>query len=316
MAVHELPVTDDTTRFGVMDRDDPPVLTVESGDEVVSGTRGIWADSITRDSTLEDLIRLRTEVHPGVAGHTLTGPIAVRGARPGDTLRVDVLELTPRPYGFNMQFPGSFGTGLLPEDFPEGRLTHFALDVESMTTDAFGLTVPLLPHLGTIGVAPRESGPHSTVPPGTHGGNMDVESIRAGSSVYFPIWKAGADLSFGDGHARMGSGEVCLSAVECAMERVRLRLVVEGGVQLERPRVETPTHWITLGFDADLLVAAKQAVRDMIRLLTEKTGMSAPEAYGTCSIAVDLWVTQVVNQVRGVHAKLAKSVLDAGGASG
>lgn len=309
MAVHELAATDDTTRVGVTDRENPPVLTIDSGDEVITKTRAIWADSVTPNSTLDDIIRLRTETYSTVGAHTLTGPIAVRGAKPGNVLRVDILELVPRPNGFNMQFPGSFGTGLLPEDFADGRLTHFDLDVKNMATNAFGLTLPLSPHLGTMGVAPRESGPHSTVPPGLHGGNMDVNSAGVDSSVYFPIWKEGADLSFGDGHARMGSGEVCLSAIECAMERVRLRLTVEDGPPLERPRIETPTHWITLGFDEDLLVAAKQAVRDMIHLLTEKTSMSAPEAYGMCSIAVDLWVTQVVNKVRGVHANLAKSLL-------
>jgi acetamidase/formamidase len=311
MAVHELAATVETTRVGVTDRENLPVITIDSGDEVITKTLALWADSVTPDSTLEDIMRLRTEVYSKVGPHTLTGPIAVRGAMPGKVLRLDILELVPRPNGINLQYPGSFGTGLLPEDFPDGRLTHFDLDLKNMVTRAFGCNLPLKPFLGTMGVAPRDPGPHSTVPPGPHGGNMDVTSAGVGSTIYFPIWKEGADLSIGDGHALMGSGEVCLTAVECAMERVRLRLTVQDGPELERPRIETPTHWITLGFDEDLLLAAKQAVRDMIRLLTEKTNMSASEAYGLCSIAVDLSVTQVVNKVRGVHANLSKSLFAA-----
>jgi acetamidase/formamidase len=309
MAVHNLPATDETTRVGVTDRENPPAITIDSGDEVITATRALWADGVTPDSTLDDVLRFRTEVYSKVGPHTLTGPIAVRGAKPGKVLRLDILELVPRPNGVNLVYPGSFGTGLLPEDFPAGRLTHFDLDLKNMVTDAFGLKLPLSPFLGTMGVAPKDPGPHSTVPPGPHGGNMDVTAAGVGSTVYFPIWKEGADLTIGDGHARMGSGEVCLTAIECAMDRVRLRLTVEDGPQLERPRVETPTHWITLGFDEDLLIAAKQAVRDMIRLLNEKANLPASEAYGMCSIAVDLSVTQVVNKVRGVHASLAKSLL-------
>jgi len=312
MAVHELAATEETTRVGVTDRANPPVLTIDSGDEVITKTRALWADGVTSDSTLDDIIRFRKEIYPTVGPHTLTGPIAVRGATPGKLLRVDILELVPRSNGVNLAYPGSFGTGLLPEDFPDGRLTQLQIDLQSMTTNAFGIKLPLRPFLGTIGVAPKDPGPFSTVPPGPHGGNMDVSTSGVGATIHFPIWKDGADLSFGDGHAVMGSGEVCLTALECAMERVRLRLSVEGGPELERPRIENATHWITLGFDEDLLIAAKQAVRDMIRLLGEKTGMSASEAYGFCSMAVDLSVTQVVNKVRGVHASLSKSLLAAG----
>ena len=310
MAVHELMADDATTRVGVTDRANPPVLTVDSGDEVITKTRALWADGVTPGSTMDDIIRFRTELYSTVGPHTVTGPIAVRGAVPGKLLKVDILDLVPRDNGVNLNYPGSFGTGLLPEDFPDGRLSHLRIDLKTMTTEAFGVKLPLRPFLGTIGVAPKDPGPHSTVPPGPHGGNMDVSTSGVGTAIYFPIWKEGADLSFGDGHAVQGDGEVCLTALECAMERVHLRLTVVEGPELERPRMENRTHWITVGLDEDLLIAAKQAVRDMIRLLTEKTGMSAPEAYGFCSMAVDLSVSQVVNKVRGIHASLRKSLLE------
>lgn len=309
MAVHELVADENNTRVGLTDRANSPILTIDSGDEIVTRTLTIFGDGVTPESTIDDILRFRNDVYAGVGPHTMTGPIAVRGALPGKLLKVDILDLVPRTHGVNLNYPGAIGTGLLPEDFPEGRLSHFQLDLETMTTDAFGIKLPLRPFLGTIGVAPKDPGPHSTVPPGPHGGNMDVSTSGIGTTIYFPIWKEGADLSFGDTHAVQGDGEVCLTALEVAMDRVHLRLTVIEGPELERPRMENETHWITIGLDEDLLVAAKQAVRDMIRLLTEKTNMSALEAYGFCSMAVNLSISQVVNKVRGVHASLPKSLL-------
>jgi acetamidase/formamidase len=78
--------------------------------------------------------------------------------------------------------------------------------------------------------------------------------------------------------------------------------------QIERPFAETPESWITMGFDEDLLIAAKVALRDMISLLQAEYGLSAGEAYSLCSITSDLSITQVVNRTRGVHVSIAKSL--------
>lgn len=303
---HRLQAETGTIRVGILDRSNEAVLTIESGDTVVTQTLNHWADGVTPETTIEDIIRLRTQEYPDVGPHTVTGPIAVRGAHPGQMLRVDVLELRPREHGFNLNYPAEFGTGLLPEDFPDGRIQHLSLDLETMTTEfPVGVRLPLRPFLGIMAVAPRDEGPHSTVPPGPHGGNMDLAELVEGTTLYLPIWNEGANFSIGDAHARQGDGEVCLTAIETAMDYARLRLTAVD-FSFELPLAETPEHWITMGYSEDLLEATQQAVRSMIALLQDRFAMDRAEAYGFCSIAVDLAVTQVVNKVRGVHAKLAK----------
>lgn len=275
---------------------------------MVTQTLNHWADGVTPESTMADVIRLRTEKYPDVGPHSVTGPIAVRGAHPGQMLRVDIIELVPRSHGFNLNYPSEFGTGLLPDDFPDGRLQHLHLDLETLTTRFGGATLPLRPFLGIMAVSPQDPGPHSTVPPGPHGGNIDLAELVEGTTLYLPIWNEGANFSVGDAHARQGDGEVCLTAIETAMDVVTLRLSVVDSPYQTMPIAQTPDHWITMGFNEDLLEATKQAARSMISLLEAQFGVDRSEAYGLCSMAVDFAVTQVVNKVRGVHAKLPKSI--------
>lgn len=306
---YRLEATDETTVVGVFDRDRPPVLTIESGDIVDVETNTHWGNAIWPDTTLDDIIRLRTEGFPDVGPHTLTGPIEVRGAQAGQVLKVEILELVPRTHGFNLFYPGAFGTGLLPEDFPDGEIRHFEHDLDTMTTRfSSKVSIPLKPFLGIMGVAPRDPGPHSTVPPGPYGGNMDLADLTDGTTVYLPIWNDGAHFSAGDAHSKQGNGEVCLTAIETAMRQSRLRFTILDDRTIERPFAETQDRWITMGFDEDLLVAAKLALRDMIAFLQAEYGLSAGEAYSLCSITSDLSITQVVNRTRGVHVSIAKSL--------
>ncbi|MPZ74648.1 MAG: amidase [Nitriliruptorales bacterium] len=309
MAVHELRAADDATRVGSIDNAYPPTLSIDSGDTVVTQTLTHFNDAITPQTTLEEFIRLKTEVFPDVGAHTLTGPIEVRGARPGDMLRVQILELQVREHGYNFHLPAEFATGLLPEEFPEGRLQHFRHDLAAMTTQLAGVTVPLEPMLGIVAVAPREPGHHGSLRPGSFGGNLDLRDAGAGCALYLPVQVEGALLSVGDGHSRQGHGEVCTSAIETGMSHVVLRVDI---VATDEPcglRAETADAWITLGVDEDLLEASRMAVREMIALLVEHRGMDRADAYALCSVAVDLSVTQIVNGVRGVHARIAKSLL-------
>jgi acetamidase/formamidase len=309
MADYRLDATDETTVVGVFDQARPPVMKVESGDTVDMETNTHWGNVIFPDTTLDDIMRLRTDVYPDVGPHTLTGPVEVKGAKAGQVLKVEILELVPRTHGFNLFYPAAFGTGLLPEDFPEGEIRHFEHDLDSMTT-AFSssITIPLKPFLGIMGVAPPDPGPHSTVPPGPYGGNMDLAELTDGTTAYLPIWNDGAMFSIGDAHSKQGNGEVCLTAIESAFHHSRLRLTVMDDRQVERPFAETTDTWITMGFDEDLLVAAKIALRDMIALLEVEYGLSAGEAYSLCSITSDLSITQVVNKTRGVHVSIPKSL--------
>jgi len=309
MTHHHLPATADSVTVGILDQAQSPVLTIESGDAVTLETLNHWADAVTPETTLEDVVGLRSIKYEGRGPHSLTGPIEIKGARPGDVLRVDVERLVVREHGFNLSMPGVFDLGLLPDQFPKGWIKHFKHDLDSMTTEFLpGVTVPLAPFLGIMAVAPEKPGPHHTMAPGNFGGNLDIPDITEGATLYLPVWVDGAKFSTGDAHSKQGHGEVCLTAIETAMSEVVLNfslLEQEGWTQ---PRVETDNAWITVGLDPDLDVAARLAVADMISLLGSEYQLSRKDAYALCSITVDLSVSQLVNGVKGIQAKLPKSV--------
>lgn len=309
MTVHELRASERTVRVGVIDAAHEPVLAVDSGDEVVFETWQLWGDAVTPGSTFDDIVALRARWR-GHGPHSITGPVEVRGARPGMVLRVDVLDYRLRDHGFNVLLPRGVGRGLLADDFDGGQIRHFRLDTESMTTTLGGVTIALRPFLGIMGVAPAQPGPHNSAVPGDFGGNMDCNELVAGSSLFLPVWVDGARFYAGDAHAAQGCGEVNQTALETAMQAARLRLtLVEDEPPSKRPRIETPTHLVTMGFDADLREAARQAVRDLIELLVRDCGLDAQDAYVLCSLQADLAITQLVNGNCGVHARIAKQGL-------
>ena len=197
--------------------------------------------------------------------------------------------------------------GTLPEDFPELHRIHVPIDAKrGEMTMPWGQVFKLSPFFGNFGVAPPLSdGRLSSVQPRRFGGNMDNKELVAGSRVCFPVFVPGALFSVGDGHALQGDGEVCLTAVETAL-RGTFRFALHKDAGLRMPRAETEATWITMGFDEDLDDAAKQALREMIILILEKTGLSPQDAYTLCSIAADLRVTQTVDQQKGIHCVVAK----------
>ncbi len=235
---HWLRAARETVKTGVIDRNDPAVLEIDSGDEVSIETWSGWGNAIGPTTTLDDVMRLAGSL--AEAGpHDVTGPIAVRGARPGQVLRIDVLKLNPEATATNLNVPGAAGVGLLPELFPEGGLRHYELDLDAMTVAvAPGVVATLAPFLGFMGVAPRDEGPHNTIPPGPHGGNIDLKDLVTGASLYLPIWNDGALFYAGDGHARQGNGEVNVTALEVRFTEARLRLTVIDRPPLDLPRAE------------------------------------------------------------------------------
>jgi acetamidase/formamidase len=311
MARQQLAATPGTVRVGVIDAAHPPVLRVAAGDEVEIETLSHWAGQVVPGMTLTDILRLRAEAPLGP--HSITGPIEVTGAVPGDILRVDILELVPGEWGFNLALPEPLGRGLLSRRFPDGALHHLRLDRHTMTTElAPGIRVPLAPFLGLLGVAPPEAGPHSSVPPGRYGGNLDLKDLVEGTTLFLPVFRTGALFYAGDAHAAQGDGEVNQTAIETSMERAVLRL----GVLPQVPRplagmpwAETPTHLVTLGFHEDLDQAATAAVESLVTHLTTRFGLDGPTAYALASLAGDLAVTQAVNRVKGAHIRLPWSTL-------
>lgn len=310
---HELRASAETVRLGQVDRRDEPVLTIDSGDTVTLDTWNAWGNRVTPEMTIADVAQFVQEA--GDAGpHDLTGPIAVSGARSGDVLRIDILDLRLREHVFNLNLPGHLGIGLLAEDVAEGQVLHYKLDAGSARVEfAPGIEVPVRPFLGYMGVAPRADGPHSSIPPGCHGGNIDVPDLVVGTSLYLPVWAPDALFCAGDAHAAQGLGEVNLTALEASVEEMTLRFtVLRGGTSLTAPRAETPTEYLALAFDEELSVACKQATKEMVGVMSDHHQISEVEAYALCSMVLDLKISQVVNEKMGVQASVARDVFTGG----
>lgn len=229
--------------------------------------------------------------------YNLGGPVYVEGAKPGDTLEVEILELEPGPWGWTTVIPE---LGLLPDDFPEPYLKIFDLRNRGTATVAPGVEVPIGPFLGTMGVHTDEPGRHSPFPPHKGAGNVDNRHLVAGSTLWSPIWCEGALFSCGDAHAAQGDGEVCVTGIECPM-RASLRFSVLGR-PLSTPRFLTPRavvadgpYYGTMGIHADLMEGARTAVRSMIDWLAEERGLSREDAYVLCSLAGDLRILEIVD---------------------
>ena len=268
----------------------PPRVEIESGESVRCTCRDAFDGVYSRGST---------EVVTRVArGHPLTGPIAIRGARPGDVLQVDVLDLVPGDFGLTTFVPDR---GLLAGDFVEPYLKVWDLHDDAAELRP-GVRVPLAPFLGVMGVALAEPGEHSTIPPrAVSGGNMDIKQLTKGSTLFLPVAVEGALFSCGDGHAAQGDGEVCITAIETTMTAT-LRFAVRRDLRIAGPEFETASagaqpgrHYVTTGIGPDLMAATKQAVRAMIAYLVTARGLTREDAYVLCSVAADLKVSEVVD---------------------
>jgi acetamidase/formamidase len=312
--VRELALTPANVHWGYYDSRVPPVLRIASGESVrvetmVAGglqrLRLAGATEAEIPDALKSVERSVSERGPGV--HPMTGPIFVEGAEPGDTLEVRVIAIEfLHPFGVVAFNPG---TGTLPDDFP---YAHFRLLRWPPGADRVefrpGISLPLAPFFGSIGVAPPPLvGRISSRPPGWHGGNLDNKDLVAGSTLYLPVHVQGALLSVGDGHALQGDGEVTGTALETSL-RGTFEVRVRKGQRLRWPRAETPTDYITMGLNEDLDEATRLATREMIDFLVAEKGLSRDEAYALSSLAANLRVTQAVDQTKGVHAMIAKSI--------
>jgi acetamidase/formamidase len=296
-----------------------PVLTVESGDIVVLESAGAIDPEVIDKSNVVPpsavphyLRRIYREVKdrgPGPDGHMLTGPIAVKGAEPGDVLEIRILEVNLAvAYGYNLQHPYE---GALPEEFTAFRQRIIPIDVAAKRAEvARGVVVPVTqPFFGVMGVAPPATlGRVSSVPPGAHGGNLDNKDLVAGAVLYLPVHVRGALFSAGDGHAAQGHGEVNLTAIETGL-RGKFQLIVRKDMKLSWPRAETPNYWMVMGLNPNLEEALKIAVRETIDFITERfPHLTRDDAYMIASVAVDYHITQVVDGTKGVHGMIPKAI--------
>ncbi len=298
MTVHEL-LPARRTLHGHFSEDLEPALHIEPGDTIRARTlRASWDDAgFDRDPRLD-------------TGHALLGPVFVEGSEPGDSISIEILELRPAPSGRTVAggvaSPVNDHLGLTGG---ARRLTEWEIDSDSGVARTMGFEVDIHPFLGVIGMPPAEPGMHSTIPPRPSGGNIDCRELVAGSILLLPVAVSGGLLSFGDGHAAQGDGEVSGTAIECAMDSVELKVGLIKGAHLTGPQAHTPAGFITFGFSAGLTDAMLIALEAMIGHLEAHLGLDRAQSAAIASVAVDLRVTQVVNQAMGVHALLPKDRL-------
>ncbi|MBT0993712.1 acetamidase/formamidase family protein [Cellulomonas sp. DKR-3] len=332
-----LPATPETVRWGRLPcGSDEAVLEVAPGTEVTIDTvshEGLLPDQgdpvaffgshgVPPEAVLRDAVEIAARVSRGPSDgpHVVTGPVRVTGAQPGDLLAVTVVEALPRvPYGV---VSNRHGRGALPGELPRtpGTVSVFT-PVRSRPDGAVGclplvdggprvVEFPLAPFPGIVGVATDGDRRVHSVPPGAHGGNIDVNLLTAGSTVLLPVQVAGALAYVGDPHFAQGNGEVALTALEASL-RLTLRFdVVPADVARSRfgdltgPVVQTPELLVPMGLDPDLGEAMRACVRQSLGLLVARYGMAEHLAYAYLSAATDFEVSQVVDQVVGVHARI------------
>lgn len=312
MAAHHVLKAERSTLHGHFSRDLPPVLTIESGDTVeFQCLDAYW--SLEPFTALGQEYRKIEPRDPVLdSGHCLTGPVAIRGAKPGMTLavRINALELGGWGWGLAGGFPNDWNDQLGIGEGTPGILHTWKFDRAAGTArNQHGHGVRTRPFMGVMGLPPAESGVHPTPPPRRTGGNMDCKELVAGSTLYLPIEAEGGLFSVGDGHAVQGDGEISVTAIECPMDRVDLTFSLLDDMPLTGPVAHTPAGWVTLGFHANLNEAAAFAVESMLALMKRLHGLERLDALALASLVVDLRVTQVVNGVRGVHAVLPDGVL-------
>jgi acetamidase/formamidase len=308
---------------------DEALVTVDSGTTVTIDTlshEGLLEDQ-GRDparffgrygvtEVLEDAIALAASAVPHDARldgpHIVSRPIAVRGAEPGDVLAIRVGSLLPRvPYGV---ISNRHGRGALPDEFPLAG--QRAVSVFTPVRSGYGEIGParfeLAPFLGLMGVAVKGSERPHSVPPGRHGGNLDIRLLTEGSTLYLPVQVAEALAYVGDPHFAQGDGEVALTALEASLRATLTFAVIPRETALKQfgelmgPLAETQEYLIPTGLDEDLDTAVQDAVRAAIALLGARFNMPPDLAYAYLSAATDFRISQVVDVVKGVHATIRK----------
>jgi amidase len=274
----------------ILDPKLPPAMTVASGEIVVVETwdayMGIWG----------------ADEEPKVTGPA-TGPIAVEGAAPGDALRIDVLAIEPGPAAMH---DVRAGRGFLGDVFTERHPTVMAIE-EGHLLFPGGIKIPTRPSIGLIATTPAE--PQQTASDsGAYGGDLDIQELTAGSTLWLPVFTSGGLLVVGDCHAVVGDGAVGGTGAECAAD-LTLRLTVEKASSIKRPRVLTAHHLMTIAYANDLTQAMQQAVQDMVDFLVQDKGMAPYDAYSLLSLAGDVRMSRTLRDISPVKMMLSRQIL-------
>jgi acetamidase/formamidase len=313
---------DTLSQRGATQQEDPATFLGKFGvkpDEILQDVKDLWAVRNAKPAS-----------ERGGGGHILTGPLYVEGAEPGDTLAVEMIELTTRvPYGinstsstngvFSASYPGAQGEPIPVMEIP--NTNHLIrTGVENGRAVAFfadNIRVPMHPFFGTMAVAPdhptvgqpgvRVEGLQTSGPPGAYGGNMDFRDLKAGSTLYLPVFHRGALFYVGDPHGTQGDGEVSGNAIEQSLTGV-FRFTVLKGKTLSGPRAEDATHYYVMGIDLDLDRAMRKSVAGTVDFLVKEKGLTPAKALSLCSIAIDFRIAEVVDTTQVVVGSVPKAL--------
>jgi acetamidase/formamidase len=312
----KLAATPTTVAWGNYDATKAPVLRIKSGDTVIFDTlltnnpTGLERNGVKPadvQQSLRDVYANVPQDQRGPGGHILTGPVFIEGAEPGDTLEIRIKKIDLAiPYAYN---GFRYGAGILTDDYPYARTKIVPFDMKrKVGLFGPGIEVPLHPFFGSMGVAPpKDFGRYDSTPPTIHGGNMDNKELVEGTTLYLPVYNQGALFEIGDGHAAQGNGEVDVTALETSLTGT-IEFIVRKDLHVTYPRAETPTHFIAMGFDDDLAIATRKAVKQMVDFLVEVKKLSRDDAYMLTSVAGDVAVTEVVDRNKAVHVTMPKAI--------
>tara|TARA_B100000035_G_scaffold63432_1_gene51393 strand:- start:545 stop:1756 length:1212 start_codon:yes stop_codon:yes gene_type:complete len=346
-----VPATPSTVKWGYLpNANDVPVASMETGSYLVVDAlshEGILEDQgrdplsyfagfgVQEKDVLNDAVEIALshidhDFHQD-GPHVVIGPIEIKNAEPGDILKIDIIDIVPRvAYGV---ISNRHGKGALPGEFPLGpkpdpnakndfkNVSIFSQtflennQVGAYIDDPSGKRIHFeaKPFMGIIGVAKDTSSSVHSVPPGNHGGNLDINELVAGSTLYIPVQVRGAMFYTGDPHLAQGDGEVALTALEQSLRALfRINVIKKGSdsvlarMKIESPFAETEQYWIPIGLNEDLDIAMKNSVRQGINFLSLKYGIQKQTALAYMSAATTFEVSQVVDKTKGIHGLIRK----------
>jgi acetamidase/formamidase len=303
---------------GQMDPAAASAARIRSGDVVhYDGTWTQWGNEAKYGMSFDEREPIRKRYPNGP--YSLIGPVEIEGAMPGDVVECKMLKMRLIGWGWNSS---PKGVGALPGDFKKPYLRYLKFN-EARTRAEFvpGVSIPLAPFQGVFAAQPVGDKPVSGILSGPYGGNLDLAELVEGTSLFLPVQVPGARIWTGDTNGAQGDGVVNQTAIETALEEMRVQYVLHPKVPLQGPMVETPTHWIGLGFGDSLDSALVACLRQMLGWISAATGIAPEDCYGICSVGASFRVTQYSNQTgtvyqfippKGIHCMLPKALFDAG----
>ena len=335
---YRVPATSKTTTLGLFTLNQSPVVKIKSGDTVSLETwNSCLHEMVFNKTTPADVANFYTKhnIQKRRGMHTVTGPVYVEGAEPGDVLEIRILDIKLGDFGYNFLSPTQ---GILSE-FTKPRIKYFKYDIANNSTEfKKGICLQLKPFPGVLAVAPPMDWPtawpvdikadacqpvpgeFNSVPPGPFGGNLDQPELQAGSILFVPVFQKGALVWTGDSHAMQSNGEIDITALETSYEAIVMQIIVRKDLKAEGvfdktkrkgsaftwPIIENATHWMIVGLNTDLFEAMKLASRNAIDFLVKTQGLTPEESYQFLSMVGDFEIAEAVNMIKNVTVHIPK----------